>query len=349
MVDVKGQFGVVEIRVFLDLPVIGLGSGLLECGQGLHLILGLDVGVTHLVVGNLAQGVSAHCHKGVIVNGSLVVSKGILEGSGVEVVGPVHCGVGDGVGIVVLLSLAGVAQDKIGLGKDSGKMSLALLRTLRIDGLAVVHHVPVVLLHEAALQHIVSRIEGEPLVIETLGEPVVRFLEIIVVVLYVAQRIAAGRSVVRIRHSLQLPELGHGLGEVPHPVVAVSLLEEQFSTLPAVDGDGRDGCEALRGGGVLAVIEQHVSVQEVDFRRKGGFDVSAFVVGEDALVSGGPGLQGAKHYITVCKNVRFLLGKVFKNASCFIVKPSFIKGYSSLEVLVRICRRGIHLPSSQKE
>ena len=33
VIYVKGKFGVVEIRVFLDLSVVGLGGGLLECGQ----------------------------------------------------------------------------------------------------------------------------------------------------------------------------------------------------------------------------------------------------------------------------------------------------------------------------
>ena len=75
-------------------------------------------------------------------------------------------------------------------------MGLALQGALGIYCVAVLYHVAVIFLHEAALQHVITGIEGEPVVIEALGEPVVSLFEVIVVVLYVTYGIAAGRGVV---------------------------------------------------------------------------------------------------------------------------------------------------------
>ena len=119
VVDVEGQLGVVEVGILLDVLVVCLRGGLFERSQGLYLVLGLDVGIAHLVIGYLTQGVGAHCHHREIVDGVLIVAQCVLEGSSIEVVRTGHSGVGNGVGVVVLLGLSGISHHQVRLREDA--------------------------------------------------------------------------------------------------------------------------------------------------------------------------------------------------------------------------------------
>ena len=55
IVKVECQLCIVEIRVLLNFSIITSLGSILEDRVRSHLVLGLDVAVSHLIVGNLAQ------------------------------------------------------------------------------------------------------------------------------------------------------------------------------------------------------------------------------------------------------------------------------------------------------
>ena len=161
IVQVEGEFRVVEVRVLLDVLVEREGGGVLEGVQGGHLVAQLDVAVAQLVVRDLAQGVRALGHLAEAFHGALPVLHRIQDGAGVEPVGAVADRLVRQVLLVVGTGLLLVAEDEVGLGHDAGEVRLAVRRDLVVDVLAELDHVVVVLLVEAALEDVVVRQLGE--------------------------------------------------------------------------------------------------------------------------------------------------------------------------------------------
>ena len=131
---------------------------ILGCGipEGLHcgnLVLDLDVAVGHLIVGNLADGVSPGRHPGIILYRTLVILHGVEQGPGVEIILPVIAGGNIGP-VIVFLGLCSIAGHEIGLGYDSGEMRPPFFRNPRIEGLAVLHNIFVILVHKPAFKYI---------------------------------------------------------------------------------------------------------------------------------------------------------------------------------------------------
>ena len=149
IVQVEGEFRVVEVRVLLDVLVEREGGGVLEGFQGGHLVAQLDVAVAQLVVRDLAQGVRAFGHLAEALHGALPVLHRVQHGAGVEPVGAVADRLFLQVLLVVGTGLLLVSEDEIGLGHDAGEVRLAVRRDLVVDVLAELDHV-VVVLHRPA-------------------------------------------------------------------------------------------------------------------------------------------------------------------------------------------------------
>ena len=73
MVKVEGEFRIVKVRILLHISVIVQLGGIFERLHGSDFVLRLDVAVSHLVVGDLSERVSAVRHHAVVFDGAFVV------------------------------------------------------------------------------------------------------------------------------------------------------------------------------------------------------------------------------------------------------------------------------------
>ena len=313
MVEVESQLGVVEEGVFLD-PLVETELGSLP--EGIHrrnLVLGLDVGITHLVGSDLPDRVAALAHLAEIVDRRLVVAQAVLQRTGIESVGRIrHRFVGNG-HVIVFLGLAGIALHQIGLGQDAGQAGSALLRNLAIHLVAVLRDIAVILLHELALQHVVGSLLGEAGILRGCLEERECVLEAVLRVGHIAAGIL-GRS--RKLGGRALDHLVKALARLvifADGVVAIGPLEKQLRVVLAGQALGVDHPELRGGFRISAVIEETGGIKMMDGGREGCLAIAAVVVVDGLLITGGFLLDSAQQRITGAHRIlRIAGGKVLE-------------------------------------
>ena len=298
VVQVEGEFRVVEVCVLLDVLVERKGGGVLERIQGGHLVAQLDVAVAQLVVRDLAQGIRAFRHLAEALHGALPVLDGIQDGAGVEPVGPVAGRVVRQVLLVVGTGLLLVAEHEVGLGHDAGEVRLAVRRDLVVDILAELDHVVVIFLVETAFEDIVVRKLGEARVHGGFGKPVGRLAEVAQRVAHVAQRVLGRGRVVGRRQALHLLQERPGEGEVAAAEGAVALLVGVFGHLAGHQLVLRDAAEPVRGLPIEPAVEQVLRPAEVHLRDQEGFGPAVQEGFGALLVAGGLEFEGAEGRVT---------------------------------------------------
>ena len=298
VVQVEGEFRVVEVRVLLDVLVERKGGGVLERIQGGHFVAQLDVAVAQLVVRDLAQGVGALGHLAEALHGALPVLHRVQDGAGVEPVGPVAGRVVRQVLLVVGTGLLLVAEHEVGLGHDAGEVRLAVRRDLVVDILAELDHVVVILLVETAFEDVVVRKLGEARVHGGFGKPVGRLAEVAQRVAHVAQRVLGRSRVVGRRQALHLLQERPGEGEVAAAEGAVALLVGVFGHLAGHQLVLRDAAEPVRGLPIEPAVEQVLRPAEVHLRDQEGFGPAVQEGFGALLIAGGLEFEGAEGRVT---------------------------------------------------
>ena len=294
VVQVEGQFRVIEIGIFLNGRVKGQDRGVLEGIHGRHLVLGLDVGVTQLVVGNLAQGIHPVRHHGEILHRALPVFHGIQDRTGIEPVAAVHPGFLLEDAVVVGTGFFGVAHHQVRLAQDAGQVRPALLGHAVIQGDAVFHHVAVVFLHELALQQVVVGQIRKARVLGRLFEPGAGLREVFLRIGDVTQGIAGRSRIVRERHSLDFLHPAAGVGQVSPAKVAVGAFKGIFRQF--IFGERtRVNEHKLQGGGFIIFLVEGVQRHPVmDAIRHPGSGKIGFIRLYQGFVTGGLEGCGAK-------------------------------------------------------
>ncbi len=189
--------------------------GILESVKGRDLVAGLDVTIGQIVVRDLPDGVRPVPHHREVVDGSFVVSCGVEDRTGVEIVIAVHIPVGVPGHVVIFLGLLRVALREIRLRDDPREMPPTLLRCVLKKFQTILKHVGVVLFHESALRHVVGGHLGETRIPRRLFEPTVGLVEILPGVVYVAEGVPRRSGVVRMRQLVSLLEQRLGLRQIP--------------------------------------------------------------------------------------------------------------------------------------
>ena len=261
LVEVEDELGVVERRVFRDLGIeVHRGCVLERLHRG-HLVVGAQVGVGEVVVGDLAQRVGAVAHLREVLDGAGVVVHGIEHRAGVEVVLAVHPLVGEVV--VVFARLVLVALDQVGLGELPRHALAPPGGQGAVDARAFADDEVVVLLVELAVHDVEIRQRLEARIDRSLPEVGLRLGELLVLIEHHAREVASRGRVVRLRERLQQgQELGR-LGVVAQAEGGVAALEDIFGEFFFRQVGGTDEGE-LRGGLlVFALVEEDPALLEM--------------------------------------------------------------------------------------
>ena len=287
MVEVEGQLSVIEEGILLDPLVIAEFGSLPEGIHRRNLVLGLDIGITHLVGSDLPDRIAALAHLAEVVDRSLEVAQAVLQRAGVESVGRIqHRFLGDG-HVIVFLGLAGIALHQIRLGQDAGQAGLALVRDLPIHFVTVTGHIFIVLLHELALQHVVGGLLGEAGVLRGSLEEREGILETVLGIVHIAagilgrSRKLGGRALdYRIEAHARLVIFADG-------VIAIGAFEKQLRKVLAGQALGIDHSKLGGGFRISAVIEEAGCVKVMDGGRQGCLAIPAVIVVDGLLITGG--------------------------------------------------------------
>ena len=119
-------------------------------------------------------------------------------------------------------------------------MRPALLRYPGIKGLAVLHHISIILLHETAFQYVECGLVSEPRVLGRLCEKRQGTVKILPSVQYVAGRVGGRGHIIIGRHPRDLHESLQGFVEPPRLEKGIRLLEGVLGKVRTVETAHRD-------------------------------------------------------------------------------------------------------------
>ena len=328
-VKVERQLGVIVQGVFLDIRRKTEGRCFLECIHGRHLVAQLDVAVTQLIRGNLAQGVRAVFHPGEVFHGTFPVLNHVIDFSGIEKVAPGEFGLVPKVFLIITARLFYIALDEVGLAHDAGQMRLTVFRNFVEQVFSEAEDIIIVLLIEAALQDVVVGKCGETVVLCAELEPGSGLLEILLGIVDIAQGVIRRSGIVRIREVFHTKQ--KALGTVPLPLrkSTVPQLVGIFRALSFLDILEGHLIELLQGFLVPLLVKKVQAQLIAHLRHQEVFMIAGDKRLGNVMGMGGFELERAKGAITFCHGGVVALDK----AECLRIHAGLVQVFHLPEVL----------------
>ena len=270
LVQVEGEFGVIEPGILADVRAPPKLRGRLVVLQGLHVVAQRHAGRRHIVFGNLSQGILALRHVFVVLQRSLVVVGGVEHGARVEPVGAGHVGGTLDVFFEIAAGRRILAADQQRFGKHTGQVRAAFAGSGLEHRRPLFGDIGVIPFQEFAFQHIVGGDIADPGVPRRLPEAFARRSKLSVRIVHQAEQETRLRGISGNGPLFQRVKTAPGGGIIAERIGAIALLEDQFGNIGLADILRIHLSQFRAGLRIFPFVEKVQGVAEADFGIKGG-------------------------------------------------------------------------------